>query len=194
MYRYAEGTGARFNEITDLDFLSSTELICTDRHNHCLRLVDLSLSPPTVSTFAGSCTVPGIADGHRLSLALFRYPAYAEVNNNNSIMFVFDDYKKVRKIDLKMDIVSTLVTLKFPTAHMKLVCDSLLYFAQGTRVTIFSLRTKEESVVAGGDSRGVAIGSFEDTRFEYACGLWLWRDKEKTLLLAADYSSNRFVG
>ena len=196
MYRYAEGAGtaARFNKIKDLDFLSSTELICTDRDNHCLRLVDLSLSPPETSAFAGSCTVLGDADGHRLNSALFDNLRYTEFNSNKSILFVVDDYKTLRMIDLRTDIVTTLVTFDSYCYDMKILEDSLLYLAQSTRVIVFNIDTREESVVAGGSGEGRAIGSFEHTKFGCIRGLFPRSDEVKTILLVADYCNNRFVG
>ena len=112
MYRYAEGNGtaARFYEIRDIDFLSSTKLICTDRTNHCLRLANLSLSPPETSTFAGTCTTLGNADGHRLNSALFRYPTCTVVKSDNSALFVLDDYNTLHIIDLNSDNVAQVVT------------------------------------------------------------------------------------
>ena len=187
MFRYSvgNGTAARFNEITDIDFLSTTELICTDRNNHCLRLVDFTPSPPETSMFAGTCTLPGNTDGHRLSSALFRFPAYTEVNNNKSILFVLhvDDRVSLRMIDLKTENVTKLITFNDNIYDMKLFGNSMLYLAQATRVTVFNLGTKEERVVADG-ARG---------RFDFAYGLWPWRDEGKIILLVADALNNRFA-
>ena len=195
MYRYAEGDGtaARFDDIADIDFLSSTELICTDRWNHCLRHVDLSLSPPTTSTFAGSCTVYGVADGHRLNSALFGHPTYTEVNSNKSILYVLDGYQILRRIDLTTDNVTTLVTFDTSSSDMKFFSDSLLYLTENSRVIVFNLSSGEERVVAGGE-RGSAIGSFECTKFDEVYGLLTLRDEVKTILLVADYNNNRFAG
>ena len=183
-----------FNEIWDIDFLSSTELICTDRNNHCLRHVDLSLSPPTTSTFAGNCTVLGDADGHRLSSALFNHLRYTEFNSNKSSLFVLDNHKTLRMIDLRTDIVTTLVTFDSYCNDMKILEDSLLYVAQSTRVIVFNIKTREESVVAGGSSEGSATGSFEHTKFGCTRGLFPRSDEVQTILLVADYCNNRFVG
>ena len=194
MYRYAEGTGttALFDGITDIDFLSSTELICTDRYNHCLRLVDLTLSPPETSTFAGNCTVSSNADGHRLDSALFTYTESTEVKDDDSTVFVLDQIA-LRMIDPKTDTVTTLVAFDRNGYDMKLFGNSLLYFAQRTRVVVLNLNTREESVIAGGESSGSAIGPFNRTRFYYARGLMLRTKATNTLLLVADYYNNRFA-
>ena len=188
MYRYAEGTGtaALFDWITDIDFLSSTELICTDYLNHCLRLVDLSLSPPETSTLAGNCTVEGNADGHRLNSALFPYPKHTEVNSNKSILYVLDDYWTLSRIDLTTDIVTTLVTFDAQNYYMKIFCDSLLYFVQNSSVIVFNLSSGEERVVAGGEG-GSAIDSLD------AFGFLMFGDEGKTILLLADSFSERFA-
>ena len=195
MYRYAEGnrTAARFEKITDIDFLSSTELICTDRNNHCLRLVDLSLSPPETSTFAGNCTVSGNADGHRLNSALFTYAANTEVKDDNSTVFVLANHITLCMIDLKTDSMTTLVAFDRNGYDMKLFGNNLLYFAQYFGVTVFNLDTREESVIAGGESSGSAIGPFNHTRFQYARGLMPRTDAINTLLLVADYRNDRFA-
>ena len=195
MYRYAEGAGsaARFNYIWDIDFLSSTELICTDRNNYCLRHVDLSLSPPETSTFAGSCTVSGNADGHRLNSALFTYTVSTEVKDDNSTVFVLDNQITLHVIDLKTDSMTTLVAFDSYRYDMKLFGNNLLYFAQYLRVTVFNLDSREESVIAGGESSGSAIGPFNHTSFNYVRGLMPRTDAINTLLLVADYFNNRFA-
>ena len=195
MYRYAEGRGtaARFNFIIDLDFLSPTELICVDKNNHCLRHVDFALSPPETSTFAGSCTTFGNADGHRLNSALFRIPTSAEVNSNNSTMFVIGHFQILHMIDLRTDTVTTLATFDSSCTDMKLLGDSLLYLPQKLRIIVFNLDTREERVVAGGESSGSAIGPFNHTSFNYVRGLMPRTDAINTLLLVADYFNNRFA-
>ena len=189
MCRYAEGFGvaARFHYITDIDFFSSTELICAEKKNHCLRHVNLSLSPPETSTFAGNCTVYGDADGHRLNTARFFEPMYAEVNSNNSIMYVLDnnivtkyDYGTLRVIDLRTDILTTSVTLDAQNYDMKILGDSLLYLAQYSRVVVFNISSGEEN----------AIGSYKNG---VAYGLLPWRNEVKTILLVADIANKRFA-
>ena len=196
LYRYAEGRGtaARFNFIIDLDFLSPTELICVDKNNHCLRHVDFALSPSETSTFAGSCTTFGNADGHRLNSALFRIPTSAEVNSNNSTMFVIGHFQILHMIDLRTDTVTTLATFDSSCTDMKLLGDSLLYLPQKLRIIVFNLDTREERVVAGGESSGSAIGTFEHTMFNNAYALLKWRDGIKILLLVTDRFNNRFAG
>ena len=196
MYRYAEGAGtaALFEWIWDIDFLSSTELICTDYINHCLRHVDLSLSPPETSTFAGNCTVPGDADGHRLNTALFDFPRYTEVNNNNSSLFVLDYSKILHIIDLTTDIVTPFVTFAVYFYDMKILGDNLLYFTQNHQTMLFNISTQEENLIAGAPTYGSAIGSFEHTRFHDPRDLLQWKDEVNTLLLVADYYNDRFAG
>ena len=191
MYRYAEGfgTAARFHYITDIDFLSSTELICADKRNHCLRYVGLSLSPPETSTFAGNCTVSGNADGHQVNSALFFNPMYAEVDSNNSIVYVLVhdrdalhkfDHETLRVIDLRTDNVTTLVTFDTQSYDMKILEDSLLYLAQGSRVAVFNISSGEEN----------AIGSF---KISAVYGLLPWRNEVKKTLLVANMAYERFA-
>ena len=193
LYRYAEdaGAAARFNIIRALAFLSSTELICADRNNHCIRHVDLSLSPPETSTFAGSCTTSGNADGHRVNSARFRFPKYTEVNNHHFSLLILDYFDTLRMIDLKTDIVTTLVTFDSYCNDIKLLGENLLYVTQSTRVIVFNSDTREESVVAGGESRGSANGPFNHTRFQYARGLMLRTDAINKHLLVADCNNDR---
>ena len=195
MYRYAEGAGtaARFAAIKDIDFLSSTELICADQGNHCLRLADLSLYPPETSTFAGSCTTQGTADGHRVNSALFYYPRYTEVNNNNSFLFVLGLHGHLHVIDLATDIVTTLVTFAVRSYDMKILGDSLLYFTQEHQITLFNINNEEENVIAGVSTDGSAIGSFEHTRFYQPLALLQWRDEVNKLMLVADKDNDRFL-
>ena len=195
MYRYAEeaGTAALLNIIIDIDFLSPTKLICADQSNHCLRLADLSLSPPETSTFAGRCTVSGNVDGHRVNSTLFNYPRYTEVNNNNSFLFVLDFNNNLHKIDLITNIVKKLATFANKPYDMKIFDDSLLYFTQEHQITLFNINTQEENVVAGALTNGSAIGSFEHTRFYSPRDLLQWRDEVNTLLLVADKDNDRFA-
>ena len=196
MYRYAEGAGAAatFAFIKDIDFLSSTELICSDKGNHCLRLVNFTFFPPQTYKFAGKCTQSGNVDGHRVNSALFRQPKNIEVNNDNLTLFVIDSVNALlRMIDLRTDDVTTLITLDPLGKDMKLIGSSMLYIAQTTRVTVYNLNAREKSNVAGEDSSGSAVGSFEDTRFNDAFRLLLWPDEVKVLLLVLDFTANRFA-
>ena len=196
MYRSAEGTGttARFDNIKDIDFLSSTELICTDYSNHCLRLVDFSRSPPQTSAYAGSCTVSGKAEGHRLNSAQLEYPEFTEVNKDQSSLFVLVYRKTLHMIDLKTDNLSTLKAFDKVCLDMILTDDHLLYFLRQHLVAVFNPRTREEQVVAGSNSIGRAVGPFEDTRFNKPLRFVPWSDEVNTLLLIADHSNNRFAG
>ena len=195
LYRYAEGAGnsVRFSGLIDIDFLSPTELICTDSDNHCLRVADFKLSPPQTSTFAGICETAGNRDGRRENLALFQKPRCTAVNNDKSTLFVLDDSVTLRMIDLESDDVMTVVTFDTTSPDIKLFGNNL-YFPHVTSIAGFDLDTKEESIVAGGTSSGNAFGSFEETRFNNASKLLLWRDDVKVLLLVVDYGADRFVG
>ena len=197
MYRYAEGTGnaALFDFITDIDFLSSTELICTDHSNHCLRLVDLSQSPPETSTFAGNCTVSGNAGGHRLDSARFNGPWFTEVSDDHSFVFVLDQFKTLFMIDMKTDNVTTLLTIYNVFFKMKLFGNSLLYIAQIHQITLCNINTREVTVVVSGHSNEGAVGSFEHTKFRsHPFGLLPWRDEVDTILLVAEDQNFRFAG
>ena len=180
-----------FKEITDIDFLSSTKLICTDKRSHCLRLVDLSLSPPKTSTLAGLCTKSG--NSKHLYTARLDFPTYTEVKSDKSTLFVLERTKTIRMVDLRSSNGTVLVTFNTQSKDMKLLGDNLLYFAQGTRVIVFDINTREERVVTGGEGSGITIGSFEHTRFENPYGFLVWEDEMNTLLLVADFGNNRFV-
>ena len=195
MYRYAEGAGtaALLNIIIDIDFLSPTKLICADQSNHCLRLADLSLSPPETSTFAGRCTVSGNVDGHRVNSTLFNYPRYTEVNNNCSFLFALGLHGHLQMIDLMTDIVKSLVTFAVRSYDMKILGYSLLYFTQEHQITLFNINNEEENLIAGVSTDGSAIGSFEHTRFYQPLALLQWRDEVNKLMLVADKDNDRFL-
>ena len=195
MYRYVEGAGtaALFAYITDIDFLSSTELICTDRNNHCLRHVDLSLSPPQTSTFAGSCTVEGDADGHRLNTALFGRPAQTEVKNDYPALFLLDYVRTLHMIDMRTDNVAKVVTFNVHYFYMKIFGDSLLYITQLHQITVFNINTSEDYVVAGKLTHGNAIGLFMNTEFNRPFSIFPWTREMDLLWLVADQLNNRLV-
>ena len=195
MYRYAEGRGsaARFDNILDLDILSSTELVCSDQGNQCLRLVSLTQSSAVTSTFAGKCGEYGNANGDRVNTARFNSPGYIEVNNNRTSLFVLDNYVKLRIIDIKTDYVTTIFTFSNFQGGKGLVSDNLIYLSTKHKVMVFNLDTEEERDVAGGDSRGNAVGSFQQTMFSDPEGLLEWRNGQQVLLFVADYYNNRFV-
>ena len=191
--RYAEGTGtaAKFNDILDIKFLSATTLICSDTDNHCLRLLNLTETMAETSTYAGTCTTAGTTDGHRLHSALFSFQKYIEVNKYNSTIFVVDNFKFVRMIDLKTDEVTTIWDVGSTVRYMVLSCYSLLYFTNGKTVTEFNLNSEEYNVIAGGNVMGKATGSFDDTRFNRARGLLLLSQEGTTLILVGDRTNNR---
>ena len=117
------------------------------------------------------------------------------MNSDNFNMFVIDrDNTLLRMIDLRTNEVTTLITFDTLGKDVKVIGNSLIYIAQTTRVTVYNLNTREESNVAGGDSIGSAIGSFEDTRFSSIARLLLWPDEVKVILLVLDIMANRFAG
>ena len=196
MYRYAEGNGtaATFDFITDIDFLSSTELICTDRDNQCLRIVNFVLSTPSTSTFAGACTMSGHNEGHRVRFARFKDPEHTEVNSDKSAMYVLEFRRILFMIDLTTDSVTRLLTLSSFSYDMKFLGDNLLFFAQETRVIVIDCDTRKASLFAGTGDPGTAVGSFEQTRFKKARGLLPWTNKLEELLFVADNGDDRLVG
>ena len=195
MFRYVEGSGtaARFDHIHDLDFLSPTELICTDYRNDCLRLVNFTQTSAVTSTFAGRCEDGQVVDGSRIDTARFDHPTCAELNSDHSIAFVQGVSKKMRVINLETDDVTTIATFSVGHWGMEFFDDNLLYLLSYHKVTAFRLDTNELSVVAGGDSAGNAIGSFQQTRFNSPNRVLQWRDDEQVLLLVADNKNNRSV-
>ena len=197
LYRYVESAPGRagvFSLITDIDFLSSTQLICVDSGNHCLRQADLRFSPPLTSTLAGNCTASGNADGHRVNSALFQSPQYSEVNSKKLSLFVLDDHGiNLRKVDLSSDKVTTLATFK-PKRDLKFIGDdSLLYLAEYAQVTVYHLDKLEQTVLAGFHRPEKDIGSFKQTRFTCVKGLLPWGYETETHLIVADHDNNRFA-
>ena len=194
--RYAEGIGtaAKFNRIPDLEFLTSTDLICSDYLNRCLRLLNFTHSPPVTSTFAGNCTVYGTADGHRLNLALLNLPRYIETNKNKSTLFVIDD-RNLRAIDLETDEVITLPFSSDEIIHdLMLFEENLVYMTLATRVIEFNVNTKQATNLTGGKSGGKSTGLFEVTSFGFARALLLWRhDVNFSTVLVADRDNKRLA-
>ena len=194
-HRYAEGTGsaARFKFITDIDFLSSQELVSVDSNNCCLRIVNFAKTQPETSTFAGTCTGYGGSDGHRLNSALFRDARQVEVNSMNSTLFVTDlQTPDLRIVDLKTDEVATLaINYGASVYFMELLSGLALYFSGGNKVISVSPNF-DVSTVAGGSSAGDTTGSFELTKFNDVKDLYLWPDDREKVLLVADKGNKRF--
>ena len=190
--RYAEGSGsaALFEDVSSIKFISPTDLICTDTDNSCIRLIDLSQTPAGTATFAGKCNTKKSRDGHRLNYALLELPRRMEMNKNRSKVFVLEK-NSLRAVDLESDNVTTIVALDSFPYDMVLSGDDILYFAEGTRVFLFNLNSLQQSVVAGGDSEGNAVGPFELTRFKKARGLLLMPDLETDNLLVLDLETTR---
>ena len=195
MNRYAEGTGtaAKFNDILDIKFLSSTTLICSDLNNHCLRLLNLTGTMAETSTYAGTCTTDGTTDGHRLHSALFRNQKYIEINNYSSTIhvFVFDGPKSLRKINLETDEVTTIARFGTYMRSMEQSGDQLLYFSSDKKIVEFDFNSEEPKDVAGSASKGKTTGSFDLTQFNNARGLLLLSHEGRTVLLVADKGNNR---
>ena len=112
-------------------------------------------------------------------------------------MYMLDGFQynhmALHGIDLRTDSVAVIVIFDVHSYGMKLLGDNLLYFPQETKVTVFNLDTREETIVAGEDSSGSANGPFELTRFNEACGLLPWKNEVGILLLVTDCISKRHV-
>ena len=180
-------------------FLSPSSLICTDRKNHCLRLVNFTMSPPETSTFAGNCTTFGQQDGHRLDAALFAVPKHMDADSSGSFMFVFDlvfsnpAYTTLRRIDMLANEVTTAhFAFDQLLSDVRLFDENVLFVANMTAVKSVDLNTGAETEIAGA-SKGDAIGPFQHTMLSSARGLLFWVDDIKVILLVADGDNDRFV-
>ena len=128
-----------------------------------------------------------------MSTSRFSSPKFTEVTNNHTSLFVLEDSVTLRVIDLRSDDVTTIFTFSFYRWGIDLVGDSLVYLSTNHKVTVFSLDTKEERVVAGKDNAGNAAGSFLQTKFRTPEGLLEWRNEQEMLLFVADRDNNRFA-
>ena len=145
------------------------------------------------STYAGTCTTDGTTDGHRLRSALFRNQKHIEVNSYSSTIFVIDDSKGLRKINLQTDEVTTIMKIDSYVRSV-LPGKGLLYFSTSKAVLKLDLNSDTYSVIAGGSVKGQTTGSFDDTRFDSSRGLLLLSHEGRTFLLVADRDNNRCAG
>jgi DNA-binding beta-propeller fold protein YncE len=71
-------------------------LYLSDALNHCIRVVDLNATPPTISRVAGMCGVSGYADGDTNS-ARFRYPS--ALVGDGSYLYIAEAYTGMLGLD-----------------------------------------------------------------------------------------------
>ena len=84
---------------------TGTTLYVADTYNHTIRVIDISVATPAVTTLSGSPGVPGGADG--TTLARFNYPQGIAVAGLN--LYVADtSNQSIRKIIISSATVSTL--------------------------------------------------------------------------------------
>ncbi len=96
-FRTPEGLAMRFSDLS---------IFVADRGNHCIRHVT---SAGVVTLYAGQATVPGNANGDRLTTASFNSPRALALNNAGTTLYVADTSNfLVRKIALGSGTVSTL--------------------------------------------------------------------------------------
>lgn len=90
-------------------------LFLTDRHNHCIREIDLTNN--TVSTFCGD-TISGTEDGYYQN-ARFSEPHDLVFDNSELNLFVTDYHNKfIRKVNLLSGYVSTLICKNIIPNHI----------------------------------------------------------------------------
>jgi hypothetical protein len=94
---------------TDLaiDPNNHSHIFVADMNNHRIALVDLSQSPPVISTYAGTPGVSGYLDGPALS-SLFNQPSSIAIAADETIYVADAENSAIRKID-PLGKVSTLV-------------------------------------------------------------------------------------
>ena len=165
-------------------------MISLDRDNHCLRLVNFTKSPPETSTFAGKCTVPAAAYGHRLETARLILPDILAADSFNPSVFVYDSYRDLVMINLTTDELTKIHTFAHPVTDMRFFRDGVLHFIQPYQVLSFNINSKEVNVIAGYGS-GKATGLFEFTRFYNLFGLLTWTYSGEEVLLVADRDNDR---
>ncbi|MDP9192749.1 MAG: hypothetical protein M3P06_13695 [Acidobacteriota bacterium] len=108
-FGYANGTGAaaqfRNPEGMALRF-SDLSVFVADRDNHCIRNVTYT---GVVTLYAGQATVPGSANGDRLTTAGFNSPRAVALNAVGNALYIADTGNfRVRKITLGTGAVTTL--------------------------------------------------------------------------------------
>jgi hypothetical protein len=106
----ATGTDARFNNPAGIVSDGANTLYVADANNHAIRKIDLSTTPATVTTIAGTAGTAnyGSADGTGAA-AKFNTPLGLALDATNGILYVSDqNYTKVRKVVLSTGAVTTL--------------------------------------------------------------------------------------
>src|SRR5512143_2805071 len=104
---FGPGKGSAFIEPMAGTVISGV-LYMTDPGNHVIKAVDLTTN--TVTTFAGTVGVPGLATGTTVSTVQFNRPT-GIVSRGTTTLFVADSGNDaVRVIDLTTNLVSTLTT------------------------------------------------------------------------------------
>jgi hypothetical protein len=90
----------QFNFPTDLaiDPVNHSHVFVADMNNHRIALVDLSQSPPVISTYAGTPGFSGYLDGPALS-SLFNQPSSIAIAPDNTIYVADAENSLIRKID-----------------------------------------------------------------------------------------------
>ena len=94
---------AKFNNPTQLAFTADGKLYIADRLNHCVRVIDTTVSPETavVNTAVGIPGSAGFRDGGP-DQALFNNPSGVAVNSDGSVLYVADHKNHViRKLAIQ---------------------------------------------------------------------------------------------
>ena len=96
------GTTARFSTPAGIvSDAANSRLYVADQGNHTIRMIDVSVSPATVTTIAGAAGTYGSTDGTNGATARFNTPTGLAINAAGTILYVSDQYyTKVRKIVL----------------------------------------------------------------------------------------------
>lgn len=94
---------AKFNQITQVAFTSDGKLYIADRGNHCVRVIDTTVSPDraVVNTAVGIPGTAGFRDGGP-DQALFNTPTGVAVSSDGSVLYVADHKNHViRKLAIQ---------------------------------------------------------------------------------------------
>jgi len=163
--------GLLFNGPTDLavDPTNANILYVADSLNHRIAKVDLSTTPVSVTTYAGTPHVAGEIDGPRLQ-ARFNMPTSVSFGATGDL-YVVDNGPPgaVREIEPDTDLVSTLAA--FPAVNQPLVVrvDSHgdLVIAQSSTKTVHKLSKTTGAYTQIGPSFGATLNT------------WIWLDVDR---------------
>jgi sugar lactone lactonase YvrE len=148
----------------------SSILYVADRHNHAVRMVNLTTR--AVSTLAGSGS-SGSADGFGTSATL-SYPGGIALSHNDTFLYICDsDNGRIRMINLATTQVSTVATsFTFPFGLGLSSDGATLYVADrgSHKIRMVDLATAAVSTLAGSDSSGSANGFGTSASFSYPNG------------------------